>query len=556
MTSVGASARYDDETARALVADGHWGTQIPYAFLEHWAQATPDTPYAGDRAGALTYGQCLALASRLAAALLSLGVKPGDRVLAQLPNWREFALVYLAVSRVGAILVPVQPIYRDNEISYIIDRTEAKVGFWTPEFRSHDHLHMQRRLRPVTPSLTHSILVRADLRLDLASHELRFEELVGEADDLAVSEVPVRRPSPDDGHLICFTSGTESRPKGCYHTFNTYGFCARKLAEPEFMDVRPGNAVLMPSPVTHTTGLNTGIILPLITGAQTVLMDTWDPALALDAIGTHQCTHGVGAPTFLRTLLDAYDQQTHSLASMRLWLCGGAPIHPQLAADAAAAGVAMMPCYGATEVLVTTVCRRTDSLDRLLNSDGRALDGVDLKIVAPDGEDAPLGSEGEILHRGPGLMLGYWRDPQLTDQTIDSAGYCHSGDLGRMDADGYIRVTGRLKDIIIRGGVNISVRSVEEHLLAHPKIRQAAVVAMPDPVLGERACAFVVPRNEAPTLQELCAWLRDERRIAIQYQPEHLVVVEKLPMTESGKIQKAVLRQMAQNNSVSADRKG
>jgi cyclohexanecarboxylate-CoA ligase/acyl-CoA synthetase len=260
------------------------------------------------------------MASRLASAILSLGVTAGDRVVVQLPNWHEFAIVYLAVSRVGAIVVPVQPIYRANEIRYVIDRTDAKLGFWTPQFRSHDHLDMQRSIRPSLPSLSYSILIRADQRLALAPHELRFEDLAGDAEDLTVSEVPAIRPSADDGHLIGFTSGTESRPKGCYHTFNTYAFCARELAKPEFMDVGPHSSVLMPSPITHTTGLNTGIIMPLLTGARTVLMDTWDPATALEDIGTHRCTHGVGAPPFLRTLLDAYAPSAQSLESMRVWL--------------------------------------------------------------------------------------------------------------------------------------------------------------------------------------------------------------------------------------------
>lgn len=548
MSSSGLSDRYANGDIEGFHRDGVWENDIAFDYIERWATKDPQAYYVHDSAGSFTYAQAHAMASRLATSMYGLGVRPGDRVLAQLPNWREFAIIYLAASRLGAILVPVLPVYRDDEVGYMIRYTDVKLAFWTPTFRSNRHLEMERRLRSTTPTLAHSIFVRSSPETVLEAHELRYEDLVGDPNDLAVDAPLVPKPDADDGHLICFTSGTESRPKGCYHTFNTYGFTARRLASPEVMDVRLGSVTLMPSPITHTTGLNTGVIIPLITGTAVYLMDIWDPMVALDLIGEYACTHSTAAAPFLRMLLDSYDPTRHELGSMRVWVCGGAPIPPQLAEDARSIGLSMLPCYGATEILVSSVCRLNDPPEKIVGSDGRALDGVELRIISGDGSEVASGVEGEVIHRGPGLMLGYWGDDELTKKTIDPEGYCHSGDLGRMDEDGYVRITGRLKDVIIRGGVNISVRSLEDHLLSHPKVAQIAVVAKPDAIMGERACAVVVPRGSAPTLEELCIWLRDDRRISIQYLPEHLIIVDALPMTESGKVQKAELRKLARDS--------
>jgi cyclohexanecarboxylate-CoA ligase/acyl-CoA synthetase len=236
-----------------------------------------------------------------------------------------------------------------------------------------------------------------------------------------------------------------------------------------------------------------------------------------------------------------------SLGSLRCWACAGAPI-PDVMVQAWAAsvpGCALLPVYGRSEGLLVTACSAHDTTEHVLASDGRAFPGVVLEIRDEDGKPAPAGTEGEICHGGPGLMLGYWQDPELTARSIDAAGISRSGDLGRVDEDGYLRVTGRIKDMIIRGGINISAAEVENHLLAHPNVAAAAVVAVPDPRLGEKACAFIVPRGQAPTLAELTRFLREERRIAPQKLPEYLQISEFLPSTMTGKVQKFLLRDQA-----------
>jgi cyclohexanecarboxylate-CoA ligase/acyl-CoA synthetase len=306
--------------------------------------------------------------------------------------------------------------------------------------------------------------------------------------------------------------------------------------------------IFMPSPVAHATGLVVGVLAPLAVGAGTHLLDVWEPNEGLRRIEQYRCTATATATPFVRMALDAAPAAGRDLSSMRFWLCAGAPIPEALAAEFAGVftqGV-LNPLYGASEIMAATCCHRGDPLERRAGSDGSpALDGVRIGLMGPDGESVPAGEEGEICYWGPGGILGYWRDPERTAATIDGDGWHHTGDLGRMDADGYLRVTGRLKDIIIRGGTNISAAEVESHVLAHPDVAQAAVVAYPDDRLGEKVCAVVVPvAGRQLTLPDVTEFLRG-RSISLQKLPERLLLVDELPTTATGKVQKFLLRERA-----------
>jgi cyclohexanecarboxylate-CoA ligase/acyl-CoA synthetase len=248
--------------------------------------------------------------------------------------------------------------------------------------------------------------------------------------------------------------------------------------------------------------------------------------------------------------LDAQRDAQRDLSSMRFWLCAGAPIPEALAIefDKAFDGGVLMPLYGCTELLAVTCCHPGDPLERRAGSDGTpALPGVELKLLGPDGDPAFVGEEGEICYRGPGAVLGYWRDPERTGATIDSDGWHHTGDLGRFDELGYLRVTGRLKDIIIRGGTNLSAAEIEGYVAAHPAVAQVAVVPYPDERLGEKACAVVVPKpGQQPTLEDITTFLK-ERNISMQKLPEKIVLVDQLPTTLTGKVQKFLLRDVARS---------
>jgi cyclohexanecarboxylate-CoA ligase len=348
---------------------------------------------------------------------------------------------------------------------------------------------------------------------------------------------------PDEAFVVVFTSGTTSRPKGCLHTYNTVACGARLLGRGwayTAEDVQFG-----PSPVTHTTGLVTSFLLPLLHGAATHLMEQWEPREGLERIAKFRCTGCVSATTFLQMVLEVYDPDVHDASSMRFWTSAGAPIPGSFVRQAREAfpDMQVLSLYGRTENITTTMCTVQDDPDRSTTSDGRALPLQEVRIVDELGLEVPRGSEGDIAYRGAMNCLEYVEQPEETAANYVDDGFHRSGDLGVMDQDGYVRVTGRLKDIVIRGGLNISVRQVEDLLTAHPAVGQVAVVGMPDLKLGEKVCAYLVPAagRAALTLAEVRDYLLGEG-LAIQKVPERLEVVDALPTTATGKIQKHVLR--------------
>ncbi|AJE87277.1 fatty-acid--CoA ligase [Streptomyces albus] len=535
--------RYDEPTISEFRASRYWRDDVLSERIDHWAEETPERVLVTDGYGSLTARSLRDKAYRLAASLRGLGVASGDRVQVQLPNWNEFVIAYVAITRIGAILVPTMPIYRHDEVRHVLQHSGARVSIVPEEFRKFDYRAMLEEIRPDCPDLQHVITVRSTKGQGL----LRFEDLTS-GPEPTPGELG-EPPSPDAPHCIIYTSGTESRPKGCLHTMNTVSFTVYALGA-DVMKLGVDDVMFMPSPITHATGLAMGVTAPLFLGSGIHLMDVWEAKEGLRRVAEYRCTATMTATPFVHMALEAVLKSPESaelLASLSRWACAGAPIPESLLHrwSERLSGCALLPVYGRSEGLLVTACSMEDSPEQVLSSDGRALDGVVLEIRGEDGRLREAGEEGEIWHGGPGLMLGYWNDPERTAASIDARGISATGDLGRVDSKGYLRVTGRIKDLIIRGGTNISAAEVENHLLTHPRVAQAAVVAAPDKRLGEKACAFIVPRGQAPTLAELTAYLRDERRIAVQKLPEMLQIVPELPTTSTGKVQKFVLRDIA-----------
>jgi len=401
---------------------------------------------------------------------------------------------------------------------------------------------MFQKVRHEAPDLRAVYVARPSAGAD-ASETPALDSLMAGGDLAALEEEAGPDSPPDDGFLIVYTSGTTSRPKGCLHTFNTYRASAnaiiKGLAYTE-QDVQFG-----PSPISHTTGLVTSVIMPLIAGAKSYLMEAWNPEEGLRRIEQHRCTAAVTATTFLQMLMAAYDPAKHDASSLRVWVCAGSPI-PRAVVERSREifpGCHTLSLYGRSENLLTTMCKVDDPADRAVTSDGSALEGAEVKIVGEDGAEVPRGEEGDIAYRGPSHMIEYFQDDEQTAALFTPEGFSQSGDLGRMDQDGFVRVTGRLKDIIIRGGMNISAGEIEDHLVRHPAIADVAVVGMPDERLGEKACAYVVLTEPSATLtlNDITAYLRAQK-FATQKLPERLEIVPALPMTATGKVQKHVLR--------------
>lgn len=534
--------RYTDEDVKRFYEAGFWQDANLFDLVEAQAQARPDKIFVSDGTTNLTFRDLRDRGAQLALGFRRLGIGLGDRVAVQLPNWSEFALIATALGRIGGILVPIMPIFREEEVEYLLTHSAAKVAVTCEQFKNFGYVEMYSRLRTKCPELQSVISVRGsgtDGRAIPLEELIVAREVAGNDPKLGPS------PSPNDGFLVVYTSGTTSRPKGCFHTLNTVRASTRAIARS--LDYRETDVQFGPSPITHSTGFATSLLLPLQNGAASHLMDAWEPNEAMRRIEEYGCTSAVTATAFLEMLLNVYDPDRHDPSSMRLWVCAGAPIPTSVVhrAEEMLGGCRVLSLYGRSENFLTTMCTVRDVPDRSATSDGAAVEsaGSSVKVVDDRGDEVPRGVEGDIAYKGPSHMIEYFRDPEQTAALFTPDDYSRSGDLGFMDEEGYVRVTGRSKDIVIRGGLNISARELEELLVDHPLVANVAVVAMPDARLGEKVCGYVVPADPAdtPSLESIVSYLR-ERNVATPKLPERLELVEELPLTATGKVQKHVLR--------------
>jgi cyclohexanecarboxylate-CoA ligase len=540
------TAHYSRHEIDDYYAAGLWSTDTFHDVLVRRVEDNPDKVFATDGTRSLTFRQLFDGAQRLAVGLHRQGWRAGDTAAVQLPSWVEFVQVLAALSRLGVIAVPIMPIYRREEVGYVASNAEIRGVFTPATFKKFNYLDMYLGLRQEHPDLT-IVVTRpdsaADAIIDADDAVFSLQGLEADTDDDSARAELSDPPGPDEPFVIVYTSGTTSRSKGCVHTFNTYCSGARALIAPFAFteaDVQFG-----PSPVGHTTGLVTSVLLPMLAGAATHLMAEWEPDRGIEEIQRFGCTAAVTAPTFLHGLLSAYDAERHDLSTLRLWTCAGAPIPAAVVERAGATlpNVKVLSLYGRSENLVTTTCSTRDDVSRALTSDGAAVPGAEVKIVDFDGNEVPRGTEGDIAYRGPSHMIEYLANPEETAALFTADGFSKSGDLGVMTEDGYVRVTGRTKDIVIRGGMNISVREIEDMLVDHPALQASSCVGMPDERLGERVCCYVVtaPGHATPTVEDLRAFLLSHG-LPIQKTPERVVAVDALPMTATGKVLKQELR--------------
>lgn len=543
-----ALGHYTAEQIEGYYASGDWTERNFTDLLRAGARDNGDKCFLTDGTHALTYTEVYGLSQKLALGLHRKGLRSGDRVAVQLPNWAAFVVVAGAVARIGAVLVPIMPIYRHDEVSHVVADASVTMAVTAAELKGFSHVAMFETIRKDSPTLEHIVAVRADEsdREGLLSRGVDvFESLIIEGvDDEDIDAELDHTTHPDATFVIVYTSGTTSRPKGCVHTFNTYAAGARALSVA--FEIRPEDVQFGPSPVTHTTGLVTSVLVPLMAGAASHLMAEWDPARAVEEIERFGCTAAVTATTFLHALMSAAQARPDAdLSSLRLWTCAGSPIPSAIIEQAAEVfpQTRVLSLYGRSENLTTTTCKVSDDPGRAITSDGAALPGAEVRVVDIGGEEAPRGEEGDIAYRGPSHMVGYLNRPDATAELFTDDGFSRSGDLGVMDEDGFVRVTGRLKDIVIRGGMNIGVRELEDKLAEHPDLAACAVVGMPDERLGEKVCCYLVPKSGhvAPDVVGVRTFLTD-RGVAIQKTPEHVVALDHLPMTATGKIQKHLLR--------------
>jgi cyclohexanecarboxylate-CoA ligase len=490
----------------------------------------------------ITYGQLGALVDRFAGAFRDLGVQPGEVVTIQLPNSWEFPALVFGAMRAGAIPNPVPPIYREHELSFMLAHARSAVYVVPASFGGFSHRDMAVKLRPGLPDLRHVVVVGANPDDgEVLDFEATFVAPLHELEPGSGEELDRLRPGPDDPAFLMFTSGTTGTPKAALHTHNTAWSAGRPL--PEAIALTQDDVCFMASTVGHLTGFFWGTYLPLAMGQKVVYQDVWDAQQLIDIIDFENITWTLSATPFAMDMIAAQKRGARALSTLRVFVCGGAPIPPQAAlAMQEHLGVDLVSLWGMTEVGICTIHRMGAPLEVLAASDGLPVGHMEVRIVDEASVPVPDGAEGRLQARGPSIIVGYRDQPELTRMAETDDGWFETGDLGRRTPDGGIRITGRSKDIIVRGGQNVPVVEVENLLAQHEAVREVAMVGYPDDRLGERGCAVVVPDGTAPTLEELKEHL-ERAGLARQFWPERLEIVEAMPRTPSGKIKKYVLRE-------------
>jgi cyclohexanecarboxylate-CoA ligase len=534
---------------RIEASQGLWPYRLPIDDLDAAACKSPGcTAFVGwnsalNQEVRLTYAELAERVDRIAVGLLDLGIGKGDVVAFQLPNWWEFTALFYACNRIGAIANPLMPIFRQRELRFMMGFSDAKIAIVPALWRGFDHAAMLREIRPDLKQLRHFFAVggMGEMAFDNAFLNRPAPSV---ADKQRLAKL---RPQPDDVVELIYTSGTSGEPKAVMHTANTVLAPAQCFMRD--IPVTSADVIFMGSPFAHQTGFLYGMLMPVALATKTIALDAWSPSQAAQLIEREGATFSMGSTPFLADIVNLpREQRTRVSRTLRTWVCAGAPI-PRVLVQRAKSDMDLdvLSCWGMTENAGLTITRKSDSQAKVFSTDGRALPGSEVRVVDEHGRSVPADTVGNLQARGITHFVGYLKKPQLNCRDAD--GWFDTGDLARMDRDGYIRIVGRTKDVIIRGGENIPVAEVENLIYRHPNVAECAVVAMPDERLGERGCAFVTTKAGAPlTLAELTQFLGKEG-MAKQYWPERLEHLSEMPRTPSGKIQKFKLREIAEKLS-------
>jgi cyclohexanecarboxylate-CoA ligase len=535
-----ATGSVQDSTADGFRKAGYWLDKTVDQFLTEAIARTPDKiSIVADRADRdqalrLSYRELGDRVERVANSLRALGVDAGDFVTVQLPNWWEFVVTSLACGRIGAIFNPVMPILRERELLYVLNFCEAKVFIVPRLYRGFDYAAMAQGMRADLPHLKHLIVVDGDGATNF--------------DRLLLPDVPAARPAPfsglrpDDMAVLMFTSGTTGEPKGVIHTSNSMVGCTKALTQR--FGLHDNEVLLVASPVAHMTGYAAVVLLSIYLGATMVLQDVWEPRHGVSLMTREGVTYTAASTPFLSDICDVVAAGAPRPASLRSFLCAGATI-PSVLIERAAREVGIHACslWGMTESLASTLTEPSRAAEKSPTTDGRPLEGMEVRIVDSEGNPVPTGQSGRLLVRGCQMFTGYYKKPEL--ETFDAKGWFDSGDLAYMDDEGYIRISGRVKDVLIRGGENVPVVEIENLLYKHPAVAGVAIVGMPDARLGERGCAFIVTQpDKSFDLAAMQTYLA-ECKMTKQFWPERVEIVAELPRTASGKIQKFKLKDIA-----------
>lgn len=489
-----------------------------------------------DRGNRYTYRQMDEAASKVAAFLRKQGVLPGDAVSFQLPIWSEFVVVTIACFMTGAVAHPIAMSYEEKELIRSMNLTESKVYFGPSFFHKTDYASRILAVRERIPSLSCVVIVGGEK--PEGNGVLAFTEIMDQAD---TEKQEIRRTGEDLALILC-TSGTTSGTKGVLLTHNNIRYSEEVFTRE--LGLTSEDIMFMPAPLNHATGFHHGLIAPMLIGAKVVLQQKYRCREAIDLMNRERCTFSMGATPFIYDILRELENGGGELPFLKLYLCGGAPVPGYMVQKAWSFGILLCEVYGSTESVPHVFVRPDEALELNGTTSGRPVEGVQIRVVDDEGNDVPPGVPGEELSRGPNVFVGYLKDKKITDSALDDDGWFHSGDLCVMDEAGNIRIIGRKKDMIVRGGENLNSNEINDRLEGCPGMGDHTVIGMPDDRLGERICAFAVPLPgfEHLKLEDVTGWLC-QNGVPKRFWPERLELIDRIPHTGSGKVKKYLLKE-------------
>lgn len=515
---------------------GDWTEQT---LLDRWQRTVsmyPDREYvADDRKNRYTYRQMDEASSVLAAYLKEIGVRPHDVVSFQIPVWSEFVLIVIACLKVGAVMHPIGLSHEEADLVYGMNKTGTKVYFGVTWFKNKDYESRTLSVRSQIPSLEQVVLL--DSTRKPQSGCITLSEIMSSRKPLAREAFGGM--NGFDVTLILCTSGTTGGNKGVMLTHNNIIFSEEMFNRELGLDER--DVMFMPAPLHHATGFHHGVIAPMLMGAKLVLQQKFSCQEAIDLMNREQCTYSMGATPFIYDILRHMEEQGGALPYLKFYLCGGAPVPGYMVRKADQYGIRLCEVYGSTESVPHVFVRPGEALDLDGRTSGRAMAGVEVRVVDEKGQDVPPGVIGEEISRGPNVFVGYLKDRETTDRFLTEEGWFYSGDLCVSDEKGNIHIVGRKKDMIVRGGENLNANEIDNDVEGCPGVRDHAVIGMPDERMGERICVFVVPESGmAVTLEDMTCYMK-EKHVQKRYWPERVEMIDKIPRTASGKVKKYLL---------------
>lgn len=508
---------------------GYWTHETINDIWDQQVKRYPDAEYViDDRGHHFTYSFIDDQAARLASWLKKIGIKEGDVVSFQMPVWAEFSIVYVACLKTGAVMHPISRAFNERDLLFSLNQVSAN-AFICPASSLNNRFDTQiARIASRIESLKGIAVFDRDKK-SLTDFPL-IEDILDRYEPL---DIKLTKTCADDVALILSTSGTTGKPKSVLLTHNNILFSERRFVTE--LGLNQNDVMFMPAPLNHATGFNHGLIAPLLLGGSCVLQEKFDPRRAIALMNQEHVTWSMGATPFIYDLLSEMDSSHQSPQSLKFYLCGGAPVPGSMVHHAREKGIILCEVYGSTESCPHVFVPPAYALGWNGRFSGRPFEGIEVRVVDKDGRDVAPGVQGEELSRGPHVFVGYLNDPDATDLALSDDGWFASGDLCTIDERGRIRITGRMKEIIIRGGENISAIEIDDIVSACPGVGDHATIGMPDERLGERICLFVVPHGSIkPTVASISRYL-DENNVQKRLWPERIEYIDRIPRTESGK---------------------